>query len=172
VSHLRIRTDKARASEKRDFVSGGAAAGVAAAFGAPIGGVLFALEEGASFWNQPLTWRIFFTSLVSTFTFNFLSSGASYNQWGALSQPGLVNFGTFSNQVDHGYSIVHFPFFILMGVIGGLLGALYNHVILKLTIFRMKYLRNKFLKFFEALLLAFVVSVLSFNLSYFVHACR
>ena len=59
---------------KREFLAGGASAGVSAAFGAPIGGALFSYElsRPAAFWKFSMLWRIFFCSSVSTFTLSFL----------------------------------------------------------------------------------------------------
>lgn len=55
--------------EKRKLLAVGTAAGVSAAFGAPIGGSLFAYEisKPSTFWSFSLTWKIFFASSVSTF---------------------------------------------------------------------------------------------------------
>ena len=65
---------------------------VAAAFGAPLGGLLFAIEEGASHINHSTLWRIAMSSITSYFTLNIISSvikGVS----GQMSNGGLISFG-------------------------------------------------------------------------------
>ncbi|CAF3399220.1 unnamed protein product [Rotaria sp. Silwood1] len=151
-----FRTDK----HKRDFVSAGAAAGVAAAFGAPVGGVLFALEEGASFFNQQLTWFIFFASMASTFTLNFVMS-AIEGHFGDLSSPGLINFGLFK---DTPYMWFELPLFIIIGFIGGIFGALFNQLNLRLTKFRHHYINKPWLSVIELILVAATTVVIAFLL--------
>lgn len=55
--------------EKRKLMAIGIASGVSAAFGAPIGGSLFAYElsKPNTFWSFSLTWKVFFGSTISTF---------------------------------------------------------------------------------------------------------
>ena len=52
--------------EKKNFIVCGAAAGVAAAFGAPLGGVMFCLEEGASWFVPSFGLRVFWRVLASS----------------------------------------------------------------------------------------------------------
>ena len=52
-------------AKKREILSAAAAAGVSVAFGAPVGGVLFALEEVSSFFPHKTMWRAFFGALVA-----------------------------------------------------------------------------------------------------------
>ena len=162
-----FRNDK----EKRDFVSAGAAAGVSAAFGAPIGGVLFSLEEGASFWNQALTWRIFFASMSSAFVVTVILSAIN-DHLGAVTYQGLVNFGQFPYENCH---IDTYDIFtvIILGVMGGLLGALFNSLSFRLTLFRRKYLnRLKACRIIEAMIVSLVSTTISFSAVYFFSDCH
>eukprot|EP00611_Tribonema_gayanum_P016725 TRINITY_DN2911_c0_g2_i4.p1 TRINITY_DN2911_c0_g2~~TRINITY_DN2911_c0_g2_i4.p1 ORF type:complete len:839 (-),score=229.88 TRINITY_DN2911_c0_g2_i4:151-2667(-) len=149
--------------EKRDFVASGAAAGVAAAFGAPIGGVLFSLEEGASFWSTRLTWRAFFCAMVTVFTLYVVKS--SENLWGQQDLAKMFSFGEFGElTMGHGnYSVWELSLFVLLGCMGGLVGACFNHWNEKLTLWRQRHVsKHKRRRFLEAVSVAGLMSVVAF----------
>ena len=52
----------------------GTAVGIATAFGAPIGGLLFAFEELASSFSQALGWQIFFACMLAVLTLDTFKS--------------------------------------------------------------------------------------------------
>nr|XP_020637813.1 chloride transport protein 6 [Pogona vitticeps] len=164
--------------DKRDFVSAGAAAGVAAAFGAPIGGTLFSLEEGSSFWNQRLTWKVLFCSMAATFTLNFFRSGIQFRSWGAFQVPGLLNFGEFkcseSDKKCHLWTVADLGFFILMGVAGGLLGATFNCINKRLAKYRMRNVhpKPKLVRVLESLLVGLTTTLVVFIASVVLGECR
>ncbi|XP_070575370.1 chloride channel protein C-like [Ptychodera flava] len=132
--------------DRRNFISAGAAAGVASAFGAPIGGLLFSMEEVSSFWNLKLSWMTFFACIISTFTTDLFDSAFT-----AFHYTG--NFGMFSAeknimfQVRKGLDVNILLFIptVILGIIGGLLGGLFVFLNLKLARLRrlvMKKLRR------------------------------
>lgn len=118
------------AREKRDATAAGAAAGVAAAFGAPIGAVLFALEEGSSFWSRALTWRTFFCALIAAYTIQVGLSGldSAGSTWGQVTVAGTFSFGAFTNMGKRSWTLLELPVFVGIGAVGGLVGAGFNAV--------------------------------------------
>eukprot|EP00761_Pharyngomonas_kirbyi_P012339 gb/GECH01012366.1/.p1 GENE.gb/GECH01012366.1/~~gb/GECH01012366.1/.p1 ORF type:complete len:763 (+),score=121.47 gb/GECH01012366.1/:1-2289(+) len=148
--------------DRREFITAGAATGVAAAFGAPIGGVLFSLEEAASFWSSHLTWRSFFGCMVSVFTMYFFQSGLS----GRFDARALVLFQVGST--SYTYTIVELIPFVFLGIIGGLSGASFTWLNLALTRIRRDFVnKRKIFRIIEVASIVLVVSFLSFYLPTF-----
>ncbi|EDV56287.1 uncharacterized protein Dere_GG20318 [Drosophila erecta] len=154
--------------EKRDFVLGGGAAGVSAAFGAPIGGMLFSLEEAASFWNQNLIWRTLVASIISVFTLNIVLS--AYHGLNDFTFTGLFNLGKFDTPLKFEY--FELPIFMILGVTGGLLGAAWNSLNTKINNFRKRFIPWKIGKVLEAVVVAMMGVTLACLMIYFINDCR
>ncbi|KAI4296152.1 hypothetical protein L6164_036134 [Bauhinia variegata] len=117
--------------DRRDLITCGAAAGVAAAFRAPVGGVLFALEEAASWWRSALLWRTFFTTAVVAVVLRGFMEFCRAGRCGLFGEGGLIMFAVNSSRPIYGTPDLLVVIFL--GVIGGLLGSLYNFLIKKVV---------------------------------------
>jgi H+/Cl- antiporter ClcA len=102
----------------------GGAAGVAAAFNTPLGGVAFAIEELANSFEQRVAFLVMTAILIAGIT--SLGIAGDY-----------VYFGTMSDTLSLGRTLIVAP---VSGVLGGLSGGLFARLVLAITYNRKRYL--------------------------------
>ncbi|KAE9411425.1 hypothetical protein BT96DRAFT_961329 [Gymnopus androsaceus JB14] len=101
-------------AKRREILSAACAAGVAVAFGAPIGGTLFSLEEVSYFFPAKVMWRSFFCAMIAAISLKL------FNPFGTGK---LVLFQVTYDKDWHAYELLPF---ILLGVFGGVYGAYFS----------------------------------------------
>lgn len=106
--------------DRRNFISAGAAAGVASAFTAPVGGLLFVLEEISSFWTHKLAWQIFFCCGVASFTTQAFTSLYRTGSLGSFSRAAFNIDQAINSQLTMFLPTVG------VGIMGGLFAALFT----------------------------------------------
>mmetsp|Transcript_63316 Transcript_63316/g.137765 ORF Transcript_63316/g.137765 Transcript_63316/m.137765 type:complete len:769 (+) Transcript_63316:108-2414(+) len=102
-------------AKQRELLSAAAAAGVSVAFGAPLGGVLFSLEEVSTMFPNSTMIRAFFAAIVAALTLQ---------QFDATETGKLTMFET---HYEYPPEISEYFFFMLLGAMGGCIGALFVH---------------------------------------------
>ena len=136
--------------DRREFISSGAAVGLAAAFGAPIGGVLYALEETSSHWSQRVTWRAILCTTLGTFSLAlFQGHGHTVGASGLLSFAGQPN----------AYFVWELIPFVVIAMCGGSAGALFVATYKRAERYRQ---RTKIGKLAEATIVVLIVACVCF----------
>ncbi|KAH8945272.1 hypothetical protein BDL97_12G033100 [Sphagnum fallax] len=147
--------------DRREFISAGTAAGLAAAFGAPIGGVLFSLEEASSFWSRKVMWRSLLCTSCATMVLSWLNKRDF-----SLSLPGSLSFHGLRPE----FSLDDLPLFVVTSGAAGLLGACLNTAHGWLSQLRPSS-RHRLLRIIEACSITFIAVGAIFSLPHFFGHC-
>ncbi|KAK5076467.1 hypothetical protein LTR64_006053 [Lithohypha guttulata] len=108
---IRFRKYRENSRKLREILAAGCASGLSVAFGAPIGGVLFAYEEISTYFPRKVLWRAFICSLFAAMTLR------------ALNPTGTGKLVLFETNYGTSYKPYHYLVFVLLGVAGGIFGG-------------------------------------------------
>ena len=97
---------------KRALLSVASCIGIAIGFNSNMGGILFSLEEASFYFPVKSVWKSFIGCFIATTISKFLNP----------------NPNTFTVNWDRDWHLFEIPFFMLLGGIGGGLGALFIHL--------------------------------------------
>ncbi|KAL4073717.1 chloride channel [Scleroderma citrinum] len=132
----------------REVVTAASAAGVAVAFGSPIGGVLFSIEEMSHIFRIKTMWRSFVCALVATFTLSVMNPFRTGK---------LVLFQVTYSRSWHFFEII---FWVILGIFGGLYGAFVVKLNVQMAAFRRKHLARHGVA--EAVVLAVLTAMIGY----------
>lgn len=156
-------------NERRDFAAAGFGAGIAVVFGAPIGGLLLALEEGVSFLELSLMWKIYLCCVIS-----YAAGGAvmSLIHTGKIEfNEDILSLGFISSDVTE-YTFFEVIPFAVMAVIGGLIGALLIQIHKFVAVFRDRYTnKSKTRKMITAFVAGCVVLIFQMSAIWLMRSC-
>ncbi|GFP98968.1 chloride channel protein clc-b [Phtheirospermum japonicum] len=156
--------------DRRDLITCGSSSGVCAAFRAPVGGVLFALEEVATWWRSALLWRTFFSTAVVVVVLRAAMEYCKTGDCGLFGKGGLIMFDV--SGVSVRYHAVDLIPVAVIGVLGGLLGSLYNYVLHQvLKVYNVINKKGKLHKLLLSLSVSIFTSVCLYGLP-FLAQCR
>lgn len=136
-------------ARKREVLSAAAAAGISVAFGSPIGGVLFSLEQLSYYFPDKTMWQSFVCAMVAAVTlqaFNPFRTGK------------LVLYQVTYSSGWHGFEMVPFA---LLGIMGGLYGAMFIKLNLKIAKWR-KHSQWASTPVLEVLAVAVITAIVNF----------
>ncbi len=145
-----IKNNEAR---KREFFSAGAAAGISVAFAAPIGGVLFSIEQASSYLSPATMWHSFVCAMVA-----------------AVALQSFTPFKTgkdilFEVNYSNGWTRIEIIPFTLLGIFGGLFGAYFIKLNAKFHQLRKKWFQDNY-KVLEVVVVALITGFINYGLAF------
>lgn len=146
----------ANGAKRRELLSAASAAGVSVAFGAPLGGVLFSLEEVSSYFPPKTLWKSFFGAVIGALSLKWFDTGGTGR---------LTLFEMDSVSLLGTWQIPELIPFALLGLLGGAIGTLF----IKLNLFWMQekarypFIANN--PIYEVLLVATITCLINYPLA-------
>jgi H+/Cl- antiporter ClcA len=136
------------------MIAAAVAAGTTATFGAPLGGVLFSIEVASTYYMVSNLWKAFFCATSSILMFRYLEVYQTIE---------LFDYTKF-DAIDMDLEIF---LYALLGILCGIIGALFVHVLTKIIFLRDR-LKLPFItnSFYWSIFVGLVTGLISFPVEF------
>ncbi|KAK2734584.1 hypothetical protein FQN57_001631 [Myotisia sp. PD_48] len=135
-------------ARKREILSAAAAAGISVAFGSPIGGVLFSLEQLSYYFPDKTMWQSFVCAMAGAMTLHAINPFRTGK---------IVLYQVTYSRVWHRFEILPF---VCLGILGGLYGGMFIKLNMKVSKWRKE--RTSRFPIIEVISVALITALINF----------